>query len=64
MRFCMVNVLYRVFILQLTVVIVAMSTQNNTTPRTFFETGPLLLAFVSLGRWLEHKAKVGGLFVS
>eukprot|EP00117_Sycon_ciliatum_P027770 scpid11817/ scgid22484/ Copper-transporting ATPase 2; Copper pump 2; Wilson disease-associated protein; WND/140 kDa len=39
------------------VLIICMAAHFNSTPRTFFETGPLLLAFVSLGRWLEHEAK-------
>ncbi|TNN07933.1 Copper-transporting ATPase 1, partial [Schistosoma japonicum] len=44
--------LYSVIIL-----LIAIFNQWQHSPRTVFETSPMLLVFVSLGRWLEHIAK-------
>lgn len=41
------------------VCLIFMLAGSNRSPKTFFETSPMLMLFISMGRWLEHKAKVG-----
>ncbi|KAL3209586.1 hypothetical protein MRX96_038026 [Rhipicephalus microplus] len=40
------------------IVVYFMIDSADHSPKTFFETPPMLLTFISLGRWLEHIAKV------
>lgn len=43
--------------MQIIVVAVAMSEQSVHSPMTFFDTPPMLLVFISMGRWMEYVAK-------
>jgi Cu+-exporting ATPase len=46
------------YLYSIIVIIVAISTNANASPMTFFDVPPMLIVFISLGRWLENKAKV------
>ena len=46
------------YLYSVVVVLVAIIKKSDYSPVTFFETPPMLLMFINLGRWLESMARV------
>ena len=57
--YCIQKRFYIAYAYSVIIVMVAMIELAPGSPKTFFETPPMLLVFIALGRWLEHIAKVG-----